>query len=97
MTTPSDLCPGRGRPFAWATYKTCKILATGIFNPETQYWTPTATVYWKRGNEKHLAFLEGPRDSSATRSEAAESAMSLAIEWCDQQMVEYVPVVNAPR
>jgi hypothetical protein len=82
-------------PFIWKTYKGCKILATGKYNPETGYWTPKATVYWKRQREKHLLFMDGPQDSYSYRADAEQYALASAVQWCDQNILG--ELVNAPR
>jgi hypothetical protein len=83
------------RPFAWKTYKGCKIIGAATCNRETGDWTPKATVYWKSSNEKHLAFLTGPQDRFNDRTAAEDYAISLAVDWCD----ENVPgeLIKAPR
>jgi hypothetical protein len=83
------------RPFAWQTYKGCKIIGTARQSLENGHWTPKATVFWKRETEKHLTFLNGPHESFDNLTAAEDYAMSLAVNWCDENILG--ELVEAPR
>jgi hypothetical protein len=83
------------RPFAWKTYKGCKIIATGKYDRDKECWIPQATVYWKRSTEKHLAFLTGPQASFYDRMAAEDYAMSRALRWCDENILG--ELIEIPR
>jgi hypothetical protein len=85
----------RTGPSGWKKYNGCKIITLEKYNPETHYWTATAVVYWKSAREKHLCFLNGPRDCFTDRTAASDYALALAVRWCDESIP--AELIRAPR
>jgi hypothetical protein len=76
--------------FVWSFYKGCRISAMAIYDPGSREWIPKAHTYWKRGHEKHLGTLTDS-ERFETSVAAQNHALSLAHQWCDENLPELIP------